>query len=530
MKLHEIFDKPKEMRSGDQKVAESNPKIPAVLDRQHDEPFAELGKRPRQKRQGQRSGRNLKRQYGIGGEPKNAAGIREESNNAVQQWIARGESDNTRMDNGFDIILTIAEYADEEQVQDVAFRLGRIGYKNDKDFEIITAMGDDIPSFVQLNNPKMLSDPKVEKLLRMIEGENAYTDDEEDIDEDIRTDRMVRAMTPPAGAKPSSKLDLSRKKKKRTTKANEAEEGTDIKARDPRVSQMLRVARAKYAGSADDDLSALVSMMGDEQKVQDRELDNLDIYNQDQDVDIDHEENINRSQETELGSLGRRIEKLERDGVKEAISPSQGHDEFPYWDEETGELFTDRQIERGEDGKYRYKEAEPTVQDYGIEDDDDDFDGWLDRTGGQKTISPAVQAQAMGMFGDIAAGGGDPIDHLMTELGLDMDTIDAMAVDQGYTDANEWASSYTEMESLKRNTKHLIGEEAKQNWFETLNAALESEGLTSTWDGITMGGISYGENRSWNAVDDQGQCRHISIYRETDGRYERPVHYPSKMC
>ena len=60
----------------------------------------------------------------------------------------------------------------------------------------------------------------------------------------------------------------------------------------------------------------------------------------------------------------------------------------------------------------------------------------------------------------------------------------------------------------------------KQNWFETLNAALDSERLIDLWPfGLN---VSYGENVHFTT--DCGV--HVSIYRETDGRYERPIHYP----
>lgn len=63
---------------------------------------------------------------------------------------------------------------------------------------------------------------------------------------------------------------------------------------------------------------------------------------------------------------------------------------------------------------------------------------------------------------------------------------------------------------------------AQQNWFETLNAALESEGLVEFWK---LGdNLSYGEGFR-TTVEDGNRYRHISIYRENDGRYERPVHY-----
>jgi hypothetical protein len=62
----------------------------------------------------------------------------------------------------------------------------------------------------------------------------------------------------------------------------------------------------------------------------------------------------------------------------------------------------------------------------------------------------------------------------------------------------------------------------KQNWFQTLNEALESENLIDSWD-CMWSPIQYGETRSWKF---NGEF--ISVYRETDGRYERPIHYKSK--
>ena len=59
---------------------------------------------------------------------------------------------------------------------------------------------------------------------------------------------------------------------------------------------------------------------------------------------------------------------------------------------------------------------------------------------------------------------------------------------------------------------------SKKNWFETLNQSLESENLIEHWPlGLN---ISYGET-----VRTVVSGRLISITRETDGRYERPVHY-----
>ena len=59
---------------------------------------------------------------------------------------------------------------------------------------------------------------------------------------------------------------------------------------------------------------------------------------------------------------------------------------------------------------------------------------------------------------------------------------------------------------------------SKQNWFETLNQSLESENLINYWPlGLN---ISYGETVCFVA-----DGRLISVTRENDGRYERPVHY-----
>jgi hypothetical protein len=60
--------------------------------------------------------------------------------------------------------------------------------------------------------------------------------------------------------------------------------------------------------------------------------------------------------------------------------------------------------------------------------------------------------------------------------------------------------------------------QTKQNWFETLRAALASEGLDDEWP--TNRSISYGETARVKTDDEL-----ISITRNTDGRYERPVHY-----
>ena len=63
----------------------------------------------------------------------------------------------------------------------------------------------------------------------------------------------------------------------------------------------------------------------------------------------------------------------------------------------------------------------------------------------------------------------------------------------------------------------------KQNYFETLNAALDSEGLIESWP--LSKSLQYGETFSYTFDDGSRYGRYVSIYRDTNGRYERPVSY-----
>ena len=65
---------------------------------------------------------------------------------------------------------------------------------------------------------------------------------------------------------------------------------------------------------------------------------------------------------------------------------------------------------------------------------------------------------------------------------------------------------------------------AKQNWFNTLNDALNAEGLIDAWE-TWFSPIGYGETFSWTWDDGSRYGRYISIYRDDSGRYERPVSY-----
>jgi len=54
-----------------------------------------------------------------------------------------------------------------------------------------------------------------------------------------------------------------------------------------------------------------------------------------------------------------------------------------------------------------------------------------------------IDHNAISMFGDIAAGGGDPIDHLMVMHNMSMKEINMLARDQGFKNANDWARSFS---------------------------------------------------------------------------------------
>jgi hypothetical protein len=63
-----------------------------------------------------------------------------------------------------------------------------------------------------------------------------------------------------------------------------------------------------------------------------------------------------------------------------------------------------------------------------------------------------------------------------------------------------------------------------QNWFNTLNEALAAENLMESWD-ISFSPIGYSETFRYTWQDGSKHGHLISITRENDGRYERPVHY-----
>lgn len=62
----------------------------------------------------------------------------------------------------------------------------------------------------------------------------------------------------------------------------------------------------------------------------------------------------------------------------------------------------------------------------------------------------------------------------------------------------------------------------KQNWFNTLNEALESEDLVKYWP--LGSNIRYNQTVQ-NIVTKDNEWHLISVYRDDKGMYERPIHY-----
>ncbi len=65
---------------------------------------------------------------------------------------------------------------------------------------------------------------------------------------------------------------------------------------------------------------------------------------------------------------------------------------------------------------------------------------------------------------------------------------------------------------------------SKQNWFNTLNEALNSENLIDAWD-PAFTPINYSQTKIWTHADGTRYGHYISIYRNEKGLYERPIHY-----
>lgn len=61
-----------------------------------------------------------------------------------------------------------------------------------------------------------------------------------------------------------------------------------------------------------------------------------------------------------------------------------------------------------------------------------------------------------------------------------------------------------------------------QNWFNTLSEALEAEKISHMWD---MRPIAYDQTLALTYDDGTKYGHYVSIYRDSNGLYERPIHY-----
>ena len=62
----------------------------------------------------------------------------------------------------------------------------------------------------------------------------------------------------------------------------------------------------------------------------------------------------------------------------------------------------------------------------------------------------------------------------------------------------------------------------KTNWFPTLQEALDAENLSNAWPCLP---IAYGQTIGLTHDDGTKYGHYISIYRDSNGLYERPIHY-----
>jgi len=62
-----------------------------------------------------------------------------------------------------------------------------------------------------------------------------------------------------------------------------------------------------------------------------------------------------------------------------------------------------------------------------------------------------------------------------------------------------------------------------QNWFNTLNESLEAEGLVESFP--IGNSIAYGATFDYTIADGTRYGHYVTIYRNNEGKYERPIHY-----
>jgi len=62
----------------------------------------------------------------------------------------------------------------------------------------------------------------------------------------------------------------------------------------------------------------------------------------------------------------------------------------------------------------------------------------------------------------------------------------------------------------------------RENWFKTLSEALEAENIVHTWPNTP---IAYEQTIGLTYQDGTKHGHYVSVYRDSNGLYERPIHY-----
>jgi hypothetical protein len=62
----------------------------------------------------------------------------------------------------------------------------------------------------------------------------------------------------------------------------------------------------------------------------------------------------------------------------------------------------------------------------------------------------------------------------------------------------------------------------RENWFKTLSEALEAENIVHMWPNTP---ISYEQTIGLTYQDGTRYGHYVSVYRDSNGLYERPIHY-----
>lgn len=231
--------------------------------------------------------------------------------------------------------------------------------------------------------------------------------------------------------------------------------------------------------------------------------------------------------DTELFAWAQRVASAKYEGVKQELYAGMVYEnmggEFRMFDVLSEAALTRPQMARQMDLANRAEEDHP-VPDYVIADFDDNFyDAAWHNFDESEQFFDAVKAVGRAHV----ANQKDPnavaaLVRIVQDLyGKAIDQYMAQHKGQYQKQAADDMIGDSFQESFDEEFEEAFGKhQAKQNWFETLNAALESEGLVDQWP--TGRNISYGQTVRVKSNDGE---RLISVTRETDGRYERPVHY-----